>query len=134
MTLIEKLEQATEGSRELDAEIAVALGLVPDGGFLMNGNVDGATFGLDAYKTWVAPYLSTSVDAILKEVPEGWYPGVDPLFFDETGTVKYDAFLFKPIWKMWSPGPHEWIERIEARANTIPIGYCIAVLKVKGYE
>ena len=49
VTLIEKLEGATEGSRELDAEIHVAVG--------------GTEF--------TVPYYTTSIDAALTLVPEG---------------------------------------------------------------
>jgi len=69
-TLIKKLEAATEGSRELDAEVAVAAGLDKDTMCSM-------------YLDWVrlnnanminghpGPHYTTSIDAALTLVPEG---------------------------------------------------------------
>ena len=69
---IERLEAATEGSRELDAEIAVQIwpalaGFQPDSergpGHWITPQ-DGPTYAED---------YTTSIDAALTLVPEGWY-------------------------------------------------------------
>lgn len=65
-SLIAKLEQAESGSRELDAEIAVAVGYVP---YVM-GKV-GTKWVLDNKELWRLPPFSESLDAALTLVPDG---------------------------------------------------------------
>lgn len=69
MTLIERLEAATEGSRELDAEIASHY-----------GGLSGMS-----YETWEAveahaPHYTTSLDAAIQLVREGCAWGVEVRF------------------------------------------------------
>ena len=57
--LIERLERATEGSRGLDARVGIAA----NGKMLRHPNVRGS---------WIWPHYTTSIDAALTLVPEGW--------------------------------------------------------------
>lgn len=73
--LLEKVRTATAGSRELDAEIAETVGIVPDGALRMHRLPDPAKWATGAYDAWTAPHLTTSLDAIValieRELP-GW--------------------------------------------------------------
>ena len=74
-TLIERLEAAEAGSRELDATVAEAAGLVPDNAERMYGHHDGAIWATGPYESWAAPaYTSRPYDltAAMGLVPEGW--------------------------------------------------------------
>ena len=68
MTLIEELEAATEGSRELDARIAQAA--YPD---LRQGG--GGLWYLHDVHVRIEPY-TTSIDSALTLVPAGWLWGL----------------------------------------------------------
>ena len=70
MTLIEKLEAAPEGSRELDTEIAQAV--FPK--LYRRGAGDFEAWYIDDMLTDIEPF-STSLDAAMQLVPEGWAGG-----------------------------------------------------------
>lgn len=63
--LIERLEEATEGSRRLDGDIAEALGLQKNHAPRMFGIAGDAAFALSAGHCWIAPRYTTSLDATL---------------------------------------------------------------------
>jgi hypothetical protein len=73
--IIKTLEEATEGSRELDAEIELSrrrfLGLLGAGAVVCSvpGWLAGPGVGEQPIK---APHYTTSLDAALTLVPEGW--------------------------------------------------------------
>jgi len=70
--LIARLETATEGSRELDAEIVRAVD--PDAFFADDGSFESAVYDcINRYP----PHYTTSLDAALTLVPEGWGWSVD---------------------------------------------------------
>ena len=88
-SLIEKLEAADGPSRELDAEIAVALRLPPPNAPpwfetkfpVWRASVDGKVYGItsggeDGPWGFSAPFTS-SIDAALTLVPEGWRWQID---------------------------------------------------------
>lgn len=83
-SLIAKLEAATEGSRSLDGDIAVALGLVPvvaTGRWRIAGRPDrdATFFEPKGGGVWEAPYWTTSIDAAATLVSggKGWNVGHD---------------------------------------------------------
>jgi hypothetical protein len=62
--LIKRLEEAEEGSRELDCDLAEMLGEVPVDAFRMHGTMTGR-YGTGPYSAWTAPDYTTSLDAAL---------------------------------------------------------------------
>lgn len=78
--LIERLEAAAEGSRELDAEIAREVGTAPEEGPAPYAwHFDGWDFyraeAADAHvpmRRWGLKHYTTSLDAALSLVPEEW--------------------------------------------------------------
>lgn len=73
--LIERIEGAEGPSRELDAEIALAIGVVPAGAFRPCAALDVATFATGAYGFWTAEAYTASLDAAMTLVLEGWAVG-----------------------------------------------------------
>ena len=63
LSLSARIEAASCPSRELDAEIAIALELFPDGAFHMSALADPATFATGAYTSWVAPAYTSDLNA-----------------------------------------------------------------------
>lgn len=78
MTLIQRLEQAGEGSRELDAEIAEIVGIKHRTHRSSTGHSKGREWLVDTesggIEIWARspPAYTTSLDAALTLVPEGW--------------------------------------------------------------
>ena len=73
--LIAALEAATGPSRELDAEIALAVGAVPP--ICTRRGVEAASaranwWSIDDSLCWSAPAYTKSLDASITTVPEGW--------------------------------------------------------------
>lgn len=74
--LIAKLEAASEGSRELDGQIALVLGLAPAGAQL-HRSLDPARGwwvpgkGPFSGDFWLPPHYTTSINAALTLVPDG---------------------------------------------------------------
>ena len=124
--LIAKLEAAETGSREFDAEIAEHLGHEITwslGGYTTDAN-GGPTIHWKAPHHYAGmkepcPSYTTSIDAALTLVPEGWTPTI----------------------MKWSPGPWGiWVAMSrktghsalsEAAANTEALALCIAALKAR---
>lgn len=100
--LTAKLEAATEGTRELDYAIAEALGRE-------NVRKTQGTF---------APWkYTTSIDAALTLVPEGWVP---TLYFPDP-SIQTDSCLCL----LGLPGTRE----AKGQSPTMPLAICIAALK-----
>ena len=75
-SLIARLEEATEGSRDLDEQIALAIGIKHRSRRDGRGRSKGQEWFVDSHggvETWAnhAPYYTTSIDAALTLVPEG---------------------------------------------------------------
>lgn len=71
-SLIERIEAATEGSRELD--VAVIFALHPEAGpYQPHCQGDEPIFWNDPYRKMRCPEISTSIDAALTLLPEGWW-------------------------------------------------------------
>jgi hypothetical protein len=105
MTLIERLEKAESGSRELDAEIACHI----DGRrFQAIDRADRVIFNVDGvgWPVWRSlkeiPHYTTSLDAALTLVPEGlWFSVGCENDFTPVATVyaqneQFDAFASSP--------------------------------------
>jgi hypothetical protein len=105
--LIERLEKATEGSRELDLAVAQAV----DGPWHYTGEPPRRIF--------CAAY-TTSLDAALTLVPEGY--SKDMAECPENGAVV--RVYFGPIRENSAGEP-------TGRANTLPLALCIAALKAR---
>jgi hypothetical protein len=107
--LILRLESANKGSRELDEAIATAIWGEPR----PSGNV-----GCPRTLVWwhnglgrsVAPEFTTSLDAALTLVPEGWWWGIA-----STGEAR--------IWEIEKPG------QFTAKAASPAMAICSAALK-----
>lgn len=72
LALATRCNLATGPDRVLDAEIAIAIKAVPAGAFRPCAARDPGTFGTAAYDFWAAPRYTTSLDAALTLVPEGF--------------------------------------------------------------
>lgn len=138
---IKRLEAAEVGSRKLDAQICVvadrlrairwywtgATGIphaVPENFDLLKGGM--GTASIEA----MCPAYSTSIDAALTLVPEGWRGRFG---FDEHGTyIKQSPFgLIGMAWGFITP-PDKWdAESYSAKAPSIPLALCIAALKAR---
>lgn len=143
--LIKRLEEASEGSRELDAEIAVAVGhrvpSVPDGAEdLAYAKLPTIHDKCEPGTYWIvqrsgmflstAPRFTTSLDAALTLIPErwaveavSWWPGggsgevsLLPCHQDKDGIW----------WHTATDGP-----RIETEAKTPALALCIAALRAQ---
>lgn len=90
--LIRKLESAAEGSRELDIAAHKAIGweLAPPEADCAWWNDNGDTF------YGVCPHYTTSIDAALTLVPEGWdwqlewEDGAESVFFESKGIARVE--------------------------------------------
>jgi hypothetical protein len=117
--LIEKLEAATEGSRELDAEIALACG------WRFNKGTVYSYHWLDpqgAHNAVPSPFTE-SLDAALTLVPEGWgyQQGSHP-----RAACKACAFCFE--------GADDFHNQPPSFAPTPALALCIAALKARAAQ
>lgn len=117
--LIRRLEEAKEGSRELDAAIALATGYVTErDGTCFYGNRDFSVMVLErgyydhAGNAPELPYFTFSLDAALALIPDGLW------------------------WKMDSLPRVAWVGRKKngtptntGRGATMPLALCIAILR-----
>ena len=119
LRLIERLGQATEGSRELDAEIWLHSGDRYAGIYkdsrIINADRD--------YRLSRAPTYTTSIDAALTLVPEG-------CAFYRLNQYSEGANLQPWGWGAHVRKPNTWIEVGESRA-TAALALCIAALKAR---
>ena len=124
-TLIAELEQASEGSRDLDARVALAAG------WLRKFGDDGRTYWKHGDDSWLAIsdggpdfYPTTSIDAALTLVPEGfvWGVGTD---IDEGPSAVLTRY----------PADYKTGDGFEyhehTTAATPPLALCIAALKAR---
>lgn len=68
-SLADMIEKLTGPDREVDAEMALALGVVPEGAFRPCAAVDAGTFATGAYGFWSCEPYTASVDAAMTLVP-----------------------------------------------------------------
>lgn len=127
--LIERVEKATTGSRELDAEIARALGLIPEGpGWtesspgIWHKNLRWGRVNAEFDGVYSPPSFTTSIDAALALVEAklpGWSYGVamrgDKLRREGCDDERAYAWLKNG-------------EQAEADAPTLALALCLALL------
>lgn len=126
-SLIAKLEAATEGSRELDAEIWRHLGLAPaigDGVWDWKYMGNGAWHQSEMESTWgrhaAAPHYTTSLDAALTLVPDGLGRGCWAFSRDHYGGCHAD------VWRN-----AEFNRKEHGSSKTPALALCIAALKAR---
>ena len=135
--LTKKLESAECGSRELDAlidrEVKTPNWRERVGEEVPIGSRDLVRPSAPKDYLPVTPcaHYTTSLDAAWGLLPEAWRPGLDPIFFEEGETTKYDVILCRPHWNRWRPVDTDWIERIEVRHQNPILALCIAALKAR---
>lgn len=115
--VISALERASEGSRELDGMIALAANVVPKGAFKPCADPDPGTWGIGAYTFWRAPNFSTSLDAAVLLIPEGWTRSVDATLPEAGITVE----LYSPV--------HDPPLGLEGDHASEAVATCIVALK-----
>lgn len=137
MTLLQKLESAPEGSRELDAEIwasvcnvsdfidfDLAKGWSPRFEAMEDGSVN--LFAVDHAETWqrqsrkAAPHYTTNLQDAVSLVPEGveWRVGGNPTAIKYAGEAE-----------LADPATGSWQFPIEATGVTPALALCIAIIK-----
>ena len=130
MTLIERLEAAETGSRELDGDIAEMV--QPDElqhcqaahlNTLKRFSHWPARWGrsVPTHFDWDAPHYTTSIDAALTLVPEGWNGKVE---FGVPVEDKQEAELWN--YKFYPDG-----REVFGSGNTSALALCIAALKAR---
>ena len=115
MTLIERLESAPEGSRELDGEIALLLGWKKTIDGFYNSRWKDPAGQLQGN---IPPAFTTSIDAALTLVPEGWRWDIGP----------WDDQIRAEI---WNHTEDETKEQYCGFASTPALALCIAALKAR---
>ena len=135
--LIARLEAASEGSRELDAEISAALHICPPQSpdWLRNWDGPYVVFGLGRVAVqhsncergvnWLAPNFTTSLDAALTLVPEGYDYGFS--FSKQHGL---EAWVQKPFKQ--SECFQGYAPDGDMTNKTSAKSVCVAALKARG--
>lgn len=125
MTLIEKLEAATEGSRELDAEIALTQGWTKNKIWWITPHGEQVNYD--------PPCWSTSLDAALLLIPEGMASVKLTISQNKPperqychATLEQDADSLGRDMENWEPYEFEG-----ANAATAPLALCIAALRAR---
>ena len=124
MTLIEKLEKATGPSQELDAEIAIAVGVAPpsgEGGWWRCKKPNWQWKHAAHEPTtppWEPARYTSSIDAALTLVPEG--------LDEEMKRARHRKGWRVNLWEPSRVGQ-------SADAQTLPLALCIAALKARAY-
>lgn len=110
MSLIERLESAKEGSRDLSCQIARAAG------WELRENIknDFKWLGPDGQAYLIPPDFSRDVDAALSLLPKGWF-----------GEVTFGGRSFQLAWVQ----AENWADKITGRGATSALALCIAVLR-----
>ena len=151
-SLIEKLEGAEVGSRELDREI-MALSYRYEqrhiGASCWDDDDDTCCPGAKHLDwVWVDPAtdhwktnardgfeFTTSLDAALalaERVLPGWHVGVQPWFHTDPDRVMSRAYLIRPDWKRWNPTGDEWCDQHHGRScHTAELAVVSALLRAQ---
>lgn len=119
--LIKRLGEVTEGSRELDADIAEALSLPPEHAYRRPDH----DFGCDVYAFWWAPRCTVSIDAAVVLIPQRhrWMVQSRP-----QAQQRQDGYMAQ-VFKEAHPYPLGTIP--EAWAATPALALCTAALKAR---
>lgn len=118
--LIELLEKATEGSRELDALVGLACGAIPKKKNIYKARRHPPQL-VRVDEVW--PAFTTSVDAALTLVPDGMHKHMGDEYGDNRGGASW-ARIFPPHNQRNGTG-NQW-------ARTLPLALCIATLRARG--
>ena len=133
--LIERLEAAGEGSRELDWRIADLTGHPS-----FERKVEGLwpPFAERSRSDSAIPAYTTSLDAALalaERVLPGWFVGVQPWFHTDPDRAMHRAYVVRPDWARWNPVDDDWCESIWGRSAATPaLSVCIAILKARATQ
>lgn len=123
--LIKRLEEAREGSRELDAEILCAI----DPHASLDGDGDDVWYGIGLDEDggpWPRVHdYTTSIDDALTLVPEGW--GY------EISALPGEKVLVRPV-KPCPDGSIETMSRWHSHATSAALALCAAALKARKEE
>lgn len=141
--LLERLEGAREGSRELGHEVLLHFG--------WHRSCVGHFYG-PLYQ-WSAPDRKPclisgdedklpnpvlSIDAALaltERVLPGWYCGIQPWFHTDPDRVMSRAYFVRPDWKRWNPVDDEWVESQSGKSATTPaLAICAALIRATAKE
>ena len=116
--LLERVKGLSGPDRETDAELAIALGLPPEGAFRIRGFTDEAAFGTGPYSYWQCPTLTASLDAVValcERVLPGW------TFILDTRHC--------PRARMFPPGVVAMPDPITEHGATLPLALLAALLE-----
>ena len=146
--LVERLEGAAAGSRELDG--AIHRLLFPEDLIMTDvGSVGPVMRPCKREPLSDAPHLgdlliaemigvsgySTSIDAavaLAERVLPGWFTGVQPWFHTDPDRVMFRSYLIRPDWKRWNPVDEEWFDQVHGRSAATPsLALCAAVVRVR---
>jgi hypothetical protein len=123
--VITELEAANEGSAELDLMIEKWCGAAPENAVVAVGGPQRWTSGAMTGQPCHLPRYTTSIDAALSLVPDGWH------------LLDADSETFPPeeMWRarVWHQGEIE-NESHEGESGVLPIAICIAALKALQQE
>lgn len=122
--LIARLEKVTGPDREIDAQIAMLVGAVPEGAMRPSAAEDIGTFATSAYGFWTCKDYTASIDAALTLVPGTmwWLVGAGQTRPDEP---LHGAQIRKPRF----PGGGVVVGEAEHQCQAIAL--CIAALKAR---
>lgn len=117
--LLAALAAATGPDREIDAQIALLIGVVPEGAFRPCAALDIGTFATgDRY--WTCERYTGSLDAAMTLVPEGWRLASIVIGWDGDAYY-YDAQIARDDKPQDANGEHA----------LIPFALCIAALSAR---
>lgn len=125
--LVDRLESSVKPSRELDGEIAKAIGWST----FMFGGAGLCWKTPDGEIEPVPPRYTESIDSALKLVPEGWYP--DELSFPPERTTRRTPHP-TPYWfSIYPPIGHKAWERgyVDGRGSSPAIAICAAAMRAR---
>ena len=129
-TLADRVEAVGAGSRELDAEIALALGWNQIANPTMAGGLIGRWYAPDGKMTGHdgPPRWTQSIDAALKLISPDWW-------LEIKGPRKY-LNIPSPVPNYWSVQIATWNHESDVMGwgKTIPLAICIAALKARARQ
>ena len=126
MDLITELEQAKEGSRELDLAVATEIDWLERGVSLRQFR---EKFPAGNPLHWGFPHYTASIDAALTLVPKGWW--ISRIYQDEDG---FEVMLIDPSSDEGMGTPNYVEAVLMADGNGIPtiaLALCIAALRAR---
>jgi len=125
--LIAALEKATGPDRELDAQLAIAAGDVPDDAFRPCASRDVGAFGVGGYGIWVAPLYTASIDAAVALVPRNKAGGCWYELHRAWGLSSARVRVYPE-----NPWDGRTVEAVgESAAENIALALCLAALKAR---